>query len=154
VKETGCVVSVKDDAAVVAMPRSKECESCGACLVAGEGKEVVLLARNDANAETGDMVEVEIAHGRVVAAAFIVYVIPLILTIVGFLVGSAMVEGDPNSRLPIVLAVVFLVASFAGVWLYDVRLRRTERREAVVTRVLSPEELDEGKHIKRVRLGG
>jgi sigma-E factor negative regulatory protein RseC len=152
--EKGCVVSVKDDAAVVAMPMSKECESCGACLVAGEGKEVVLLARNEANAREGDIVEVEIAAGRVVAAAFIIYVIPLILTIVGFVVGNALAHGDPDSRLPIILAVVFLVGSFVGVWMYDMRLRRVERREAVVVRVLSPDESEGDKRISRVKLGG
>ncbi|MBD3348859.1 MAG: hypothetical protein GF400_06645 [Candidatus Eisenbacteria bacterium] len=153
-KEKGCVVSVKDDAAIVAMPMSKECESCGACLLSSEGKEVVLLARNEARAAEGDMVEVEIAAGRVVAAAFIIYVIPLLMTIVGFLLGHRVVGGDPNSQLPIVLAVIFLVGSFVGVWLYDMRLRRVERREAVVRRVLPPDEAEAGGRISRVKLGG
>lgn len=153
-KEKGCVVSVKDDAAIVAMPMSKECESCGACLISSEGKEVVLLARNEAEAAEGDMVEVEIAAGRVVAAAFIIYVIPLLMTIVGFLLGNNIAEGDPNSQLPIVFAVLFLVGSFVGVWLYDMRLRRVERREAVVTRILAQDETEAGGRISRVKLGG
>jgi len=152
--ERGCVISVKDDAAVVAMPMSKECESCGACLIAGEGREVVLLARNDAGAAEGDNVEVEISAGRVVAAAFIIYVIPLILTIVGFLVGNRLSGGDPNSHLPIIVAVLFLVSSFVGVWMYDMRLRRVERREAVVIRVLTEEGVEDEKRISRVKLGG
>ena len=153
-KETGCVVSVKDDAAIVAMPMSKECESCGACLVAGEGKEAMLLARNDAGAAEGDTVEVEIAPGRVIAAAFTIYVIPVLLTIVGFLVGNAVAGGDPDSSVPIVFAVVFLVVSFIGVWLYDMKLRRVERSQAVVIRVLKDEDGEEPSHISRVKLGG
>lgn len=153
-RETGCVVSVKDDAAIVAMPTSKECESCGACLLAGEGKEVLLLARNAAGAAEGDTVEVEIASGRVVAAAFVIYVLPILLTIVGFFVGSAIAGGSEDSGLPIMMAVVFLVASFVGVWMYDLRLRRVERRQAVVTRVLETSESDKASRISKVKLGG
>jgi len=143
VREIGCVVSVNDEAAVVAMPLSKECEKCGSCMISGEGKEVLLVAHNSAGAGPGDTVEVEISAGRVIAAAFIVYMIPVILTIVGFLVGNAIAGGDENSTLPIVLAVAFLVVSFLCVWLYDLRLRRVERREAVVTRTLSGDEAAE-----------
>lgn len=153
-REEGCVVSVKDEAAIVAMPISKECESCGACLMAGSGKELLLLATNTAGASEGDRVEVEIASGRVIAAAFIIYMIPILLTIVGFLIGSAIAGGSEDSGLPIVLAVVFLVASFIGVWLYDLRLRRVERRQAVITRIIGRDQEDTTSRISRVKLGG
>lgn len=153
-KETGCVVTVKDDAAIVAMPTSKECESCGACLVAGEGKEVLLLAKNGVGAVEGDAVEVEIAAGKVIAAAFIIYVIPILLTIVGFLVGNAVAGGDPDSNVPIIFAVAFLVASFVAVWSYDMKLRRVERRQAVITRIVDTDGLEERDRISRVKLGG
>ena len=143
VKEIGCVTSVKGDAATVAMPMSGECKKCGICEVAADSKEVLLEARNDAGAREGDTVEIEIAPGRVLAAAFIIYMIPILMTIVGFLVGSAAAGGAPDASLPIVLAVVFLVVSFVLVWLYDRRIRRTERRHAVVTRVLTEDEAEE-----------
>jgi len=155
VREIGCVVSVKDEAVVVAMPMSPECEKCGACIVAGEGKEVLLLAKNAAGAGAGDTVEIEISAGRVLAAAFIIYMVPIILTIVGFLVGSAITGGDEEANLPIILAVVFLVASFLSVWMYDMRLRRVERRQAVVTRILTEEEArTRRKQIEPAKLGG
>jgi sigma-E factor negative regulatory protein RseC len=143
VKEIGCVTSVEGDAATVSMPMSGECKKCGICAVSSGGREVLLEARNDAGARAGDMVEIEIAPGRVLAAAFIIYMIPILMTIVGFLIGSAVAGGDPDASLPIALAVVFLVVSFVLVWLYDRRLRRAERRHAVVTRVLTEEEAEE-----------
>jgi sigma-E factor negative regulatory protein RseC len=142
-KEIGCVTSVRGDAATIAMPVSGECKKCGICTIAAGGRDVLLDARNDAGAREGDTVEIEIAPGRVLAAAFIIYMIPIILTIVGFLVGSAAAGGDPDSSLPIVLAVTFLVVSFVLVWLYDRRLRRADRRDAVVTRILTGEEAAE-----------
>lgn len=152
--ETGRVVSVNDDAAVVAMRMSGACKKCGLCMTSGDGKEVLLLARNDADAAMGDAVEVEISPGRVLAAAFVVYLIPVLMTVVGFLVGSAVSGGSEESDLPILLAVVFLVVSFVGVWLFDVHIRKSDRREATVRRVLTDEEAGEARHIEIVKFGG
>lgn len=154
-REIGCVASVEGDAAVVAMPGSSNCEQCGICLMAQEGREFLLLARNAAGAAPGDTVEVEIEAGKVVAAAFAVYMVPLIATIGGFIVGSAITRGAPDSRLPIVMAVACLVASFGIVWAYDLKLRRSEKRQAVVTRILTAEEVErEKKQVRPVRFGG
>jgi sigma-E factor negative regulatory protein RseC len=154
-REIGCVASVEGDAAVVAMPGSSNCEHCGICLMAQEGREFLLLARNAAGASPGDTVEVEVEAGRVVAAAFAVYMVPVIATIGGFIVGNAITGGAPDSRLPIILAVACLVASFGMVWAYDLKLRRSERRQAVVTRVLTAEEVElEKKQVRPVRFGG
>jgi len=149
VKEIGCVVSVKDDAAVVAMPMSGACEKCGMCMMSGDGREVMLLAKNDAGAGDGDTVEIEIAAGRVVASAFLIYMVPVIMTIIGFLVGNTFTGGAEDSPLPIVTAIVFLVVSFVAVGLYDLRLRKSERREATVLRVLS--EADAAEHKRQVQ---
>lgn len=154
-KEIGCVASIEGDAAVVAMTRSSNCAQCGLCLMADEGREYLLLARNAAGASPGDTVEVEVDAGRVVAAAFAVYMIPVIATIGGFLVGNAVTKGSPRSQLPIALAIGCLVLSFVGVWLYDLRLRRAEKRQAVVTRVLSADEVERDKRqVRPVRFGG
>jgi sigma-E factor negative regulatory protein RseC len=142
-REIGCVRSASGDTAMVAMPMSGECKKCGICAVAAGGKEVLLEATNAVGASQGDTVEIEIAAGRVVAAAFIVYMIPIIMTIVGFLIGNVITGGDADATLPIVLAVVFLVVSFLLVWTYDRRLRKVERRQAVVTRILTEDEARE-----------
>jgi len=148
VREIGCVVSLRSDTAVVGMPMSGACKNCGICMIADNGKEVLVLAKNSAGAAEGDTVEIEVRAGKVVAAAFIVYMIPVFMTIIGFVVGNWMAGGAEDANLPIILAVVFLVASFVGVWLYDRRLRKTEEFTAVVTRVLSDEEAEE--HHRRV----
>jgi sigma-E factor negative regulatory protein RseC len=153
--EIGRVASVEGDAAVVTMQASAECCHCGMCLMAHEGGEFLLLARNAAGAAPGDTVEVEVEARRVVAAAFAVYMVPVLATIGGFVAGNAITGGAPDAPLPIVLAVAFLVASFAVVWAYDLKLRRAERHQAVVTRVLTAEEAEaEKRRVKTVRLGG
>ena len=153
-KEVGQVMSIKDEAAVVVLPATSECERCGICMAASGGREYILLAKNEAGASEGDTVEVEIRNGRVVAAAFTIYMVPVIMTILGFALGNVLSGGVEDANLPIVLAVVFLVASFAGVWLYDRSLRKAERRQAVVVRVLSEDEAESHPRIESVTLGG
>jgi sigma-E factor negative regulatory protein RseC len=154
-REIGCVASVEGDAAVVAMPGTNNCGQCGICLMAQEGREFLLLARNSAGARPGDTVEVEIEAGKVVAAAFAVYMVPVIVTIGGFLVGTAITHGSPDSELPILMAVGGLVLSFGLVWVYDLKLRRSETRQAVITRILTVEEVErEKKQVRPVRFGG
>ncbi|MFH1866454.1 MAG: SoxR reducing system RseC family protein [Candidatus Eisenbacteria bacterium] len=137
--EVGRVVSVNGNAAVVAMRMSGACEKCGLCLASSDGKKVLLLARNDVGARQGHTVEIEISAGRVLVAAFALYMLPVLMTIVGFLIGSAISGGSEESTLPIGLSVVFLIVSFLGVWVFDLKVRRTERRDATVKRILSDE---------------
>jgi sigma-E factor negative regulatory protein RseC len=152
VREVGRVVSVSADGAVVGMEKSGACEKCGLCMASSDGREVLLLARNDAEAQPGDAVEVEISPGRVLVAAFALYLLPVLLTIVGFAVGSYISRGNEDSPLPIVLAVVFLIVSFVAAWLFDLRVRKSDRPEATVTRVLSGDE--KPPHIEVVKFGG
>jgi len=155
VREIGCVISVKGGIAVVSMPMSGDCERCGACSLGGDGREALLMVKNSVGAGEGDTVEIEISAGRVIAAAFIVYMVPVLMSIVGFMIGSALSRGDENANLPIVMAVIFVVGSFFGVWLYDRRLRRTERNEAVAVRILSEDEVEQRKkHVTPAKLGG
>lgn len=150
--EVGRVLSVNGDAAVVAMRVSGACEKCGLCMASSDGKEVLLLARNDVEAGPGDRVEIEISPGRVLVAAFALYMLPVLMTIVGFLVGSAVSGGSEDSPLPIVLAIAFLVVSFLAVWIFDLTIRKTERRDATVMKILSDE--DEPSRINVVKFGG
>jgi len=158
--EVGRVVSINADAAVVAMRRSQACEKCGLCLSSGDGREVLLLARNDAGAGPGDAVEIEISPGRVLVAAFALYLLPVLMTILGFVAGNSIVGGSEESFLPIGLAVAFLVVSFVAVWLFDLKLRKTARRDATVVRVLPGEDSggenggDGSRKIEVVKLGG
>lgn len=150
--EVGRVVSVNGNAAVVAMRMSGACDKCGLCLASSDGKEVLLLARNEVGSRLGDAVEIEISAGRVLVAAFSLYLLPVLMTIIGFLVGSAISDGSEESFLPIGLSVAFLVVSFLAVWVFDLRARRTERRDATVKRILTGE--NDSSPIGIVKFGG
>ena len=151
-KEVGRVVSVNDDAAVVSMRASGACDKCGLCMASSDGREILLLALNEAGAGVGDAVEIEISPGRVLVAAFALYMLPVLLTILGFAVGSYMSRGDENSPLPTIMAVVFLVVSFIATWLFDLRIRKHTRPEATVKKILDAD--GESSRIQVVKFGG
>lgn len=65
---------------------SGECHSCSGC---GAQKQAVLLkAQNPIGAKPGDWVTVESATGPVLLAAAVLYMVPILLFVAGYLVGE------------------------------------------------------------------
>ncbi len=73
--------------AVVAVERrsacSGDCDSCHGC--AHQTEIVMVTAHNDAGAKPGDVVQVESETGRVLRLALLLYIMPMILMIGGYL---------------------------------------------------------------------
>ena len=71
--------------AKVVFPRRTECDKCGMCLKHKDQMKVSVNVKNTLDAKVGDRVSVGMKEGFVLRAAFIVYVVPIIL--VGLTVG-------------------------------------------------------------------
>ena len=81
-QEIGIVDSVneKRGTAKVVFDRKSACDKCGMCLTAkGERMKVYVEVKNTLGAKVGDRVGVTMSDRFVLRAAFIVYVIPVIL---------------------------------------------------------------------------
>ncbi len=88
---------------------SGDCHKCSGC---GAVQETVLLtAQNPIGAKPGDVVTIETKTGPVLAAAAMLYVLPLVLFFAGCLLGSlwglALYIGGAGFALGILLAVVY-----------------------------------------------
>lgn len=87
------VQEVLNDGVVrVALLRQTECKNCDQCGICGAqkpGTELFALASNPVGANTGDVVEVESAAGSSIKIALIVYVLPCIFLVLGYLLGQA-----------------------------------------------------------------
>ena len=74
--------------AVVAVERrsacSGDCDSCHGC--AHQTEIVTVIAHNDAGAEQGDVVQVESETGRVLRLALLLYIMPMVLMIAGYMI--------------------------------------------------------------------
>ncbi len=65
---------------------SGDCHKCSGC---GAAQETLLLdARNPIGAKPGELVNIESESGPVLAAAAVLYMLPLVLFLVGYAVGS------------------------------------------------------------------
>ena len=83
----GIVTSVANGTAQIHFLRGSACAHCGACLTVGESEMEISLP-NTLGAKEGDRVAVDLSPKRVVQASLLAYAVPLLLLIVGVLVGS------------------------------------------------------------------
>ena len=85
-QEIGVVESIneKNGTAKVVFDRKAACDKCRMCLTAnGDKMKVYVEVKNTLNAKVGDKVGVTMSDGFVLKAAFIVYLLPVILVGVG-----------------------------------------------------------------------
>lgn len=112
--ERGVVTKVKGGKATVEFDRKSACDSCHMCAVTKDGMKVKIVIDNDLDARVGDVVNVGMGERFVLTAAFIVYIIPLVLVGVGVGIGSLLSE-----LAQALLAVGGLVVGFAIAFLLD-----------------------------------
>ena len=138
-EETGTVVEVEGRIAKIRLLRQATCNKCGMCGI-GQHPEIVVEVPNTIGAGPGDAVRLAVESGNVLRAAVVVYVIPLLVAILGFLIASYLAGpvGLPAYRetLGIVGAAVGLILSFIWVASYDRRAgdRFTPKMLEVVSR--------------------
>lgn len=141
VEERGRVVEVYGGLAKVQVTRHEACRHCKACDF-GRTDTVVVEATNRAGARPGDEVELELEGSRVLGAAFIAYMVPLIFMVVGIYLGTvvarALGRGASASLFGAVVGLVLLGLSYGLVYAYGKRVN-PERFRAEVTRVIGPE---------------
>ena len=115
-----------DDTARVACIRQSACSGdCHKCSGCGAVEQtMVFTARNPVGAKPGDLVTVESATGPVLKAAAVLYMLPLVLVIAGYLVGMQWQLGALIGGLAFALSIAIIVV-------YDRRVM--QKRNTVYT---------------------
>lgn len=147
-RERGIVTRlIPPDGVEVSLQASEACGRCGACHPDTKGR-VCIEATTIPGAKTGDAVEIEISTGGVVTTSFVVYLLPIVFLITGYIFGSAWVgffairiSGETGG---IAGAILWFAASLWVVRWYDRDVRRRGTLRARVTRVM-PEGEDSAK---------
>lgn len=88
------------------------CASCGLC----PGQKTLVTALNDANAAVGDTVIINLSDKKVLVAAFLVYIVPLIMLIIGYFISYA-VSG--TEIISIVSGFCLMAVTFPVIMLID-----------------------------------
>lgn len=101
-----------DDTAQVACIRQSACSGdCHKCSGCGAVEETMLFtARNPIGAVPGDLVTVESATGPVLKAAAVLYMLPLVLFIAGYLIGMQWQLGGLFGAVAFVLSIAIIIA--------------------------------------------
>lgn len=97
IEESGCVIAVENDMALIEIQRKSVCSTCSVNKGCGAGvlskvvgnKRFRLTAYNSVNANVGDEVIVGIDDNMLVKSSFAVYIIPLLLLFVGAWCGKS-----------------------------------------------------------------
>ena len=141
-QEIGEVIELQENnIAVVQFRRTSICKSCNVCYLAEQNKELMVTeARNEAHARIGDSVRVEIEPKSILTAAFVVYTIPVIFFVLGYVVGRvlALLIGRPSVAEPlgVILAFVGFGLSFLVIREVDRRAAPTQRFKPVVREIV------------------
>ena len=84
-KETGIVKSVEGELCTCIVKRKSACgENCASCKASCANREHTFVAKNLAGAVAGDTVIIEMGTKKVLASAFLVYILPLVAFLLGF----------------------------------------------------------------------
>lgn len=112
-RQVGYVVAVRGDVAEVAVGEHLECNKCGACMATIGKKRKAIRVANRIGADVGDKVQVETAPGFAVAAAFLLYIAPIIAGIAGALLGYHILPAAGVGQVPgaVIMAAAFMIGS-------------------------------------------
>lgn len=107
--EVGTIKEIMDNKAVISMIRKSACSDCHACEMSQDKKEMTMTAINECNGKVGDSVMVELVVDRLMFATFILYGVPLITTVIGFVIGFFVFKSEVTSFL---LGIFFMLITY------------------------------------------
>lgn len=102
---------------------SGDCHKCSGC--GAVQQKMLLTAKNPIGAQPGQMVTLRTETGPVLAAAAVLYMLPLVLFFLGYIVMSS-INGGLGGCLGFLLGLIFA-------WIYDRRVMQKKRTVYIIT---------------------
>ncbi len=138
--EQGKVFEVKNGLAKVTMQRHEACKDCHACDI-GKSEEMILNAKPLCDVKVGDNVEIFLENKDFLKATFIMYGIPLITLVAGFIVGYYGGEflGFNGDLIGFVLGIALVGITYSWIKSKEEKWKKGNY-QPVITKVLSREE--------------
>ncbi len=142
-EEMGEVVELREaNLALVQFKRSPICKNCNVCYLAAPSKELMLTeARNEIKASIGDKVRVEVEPKSILTAAFIIYTIPVIFFILGYIAGFFLSLAITQLRnisetIGVILAFIAFGFSFLFIRLIDRRAKASKEFKPIIREIV------------------
>lgn len=137
------VIAIEGKYATVLCDRKSACEGChklsdggecSVCSLMGGGKSMQTKAYNVAHAAVGDTVELETASARVLGYAAMVFLLPVAMVVLGYLLSGFWTDSDAWRY---AFCALLLVLTFIGIRLYSERVQK-KRTDVTVVAVIDP----------------
>ncbi len=125
ITENGIVTSANADTAWIKTTRSGACEACSSkesCGTANNAKEVIVSVKNTLNVKNGDHVVIGLETKPMLYLTFFIYVFPILMMILGAVIGDTIAPYLKLNPSPAAMAVGF---SFFGLSFYFIRKKNT-----------------------------
>ncbi|MFV0439682.1 MAG: SoxR reducing system RseC family protein [Lachnospirales bacterium] len=119
--EKAKVIELKDDKIIGTLQRTDACAGCHACEMGVAENEMRLTAINKCDAKVGDYVLVEITVNAMMTATFLMYVLPLITMVIGFLIGNMYSE-----IASFILGIAFMLLTYLGIRFYNGKMDKNK----------------------------
>ncbi len=132
--ELGEVIASKGKMVTVRFPRKTACGHCGMCAIKPSDPHIDMHMENTLGCKTGDKVEVNISNGAVIKMSLLVYVLPLIVGFVGFLIAYFL---GASEVWQLVVFVASLAVGFLFLKLFDKRYALSKRGKPYLVRIIS-----------------
>lgn len=131
---SGKVVQVNKDSVTVAFDRPEACANCNGCL----GKQCTRVDI-EANADLGDILDVQMPDQNILKASAITYLLPVVLLVAGMFAGDALYSWSGVSfsedLFMVLCAFLFLLVGLILMRIIDRRLLRKDQWKPVVLSV-------------------
>ena len=149
ISETAKVVGLDRDRAIIVKETSSACEGChltGSCMSAGDVRcDKTFVALNRMGARVGDRVEIGLTSGEFFVSVLLVYLLPLVLLFVGFVLGTYLAPflaerlGRPvdTTVTAAVFGLFLLIGSYLLLYAFNRWCRKRGRFLPRVVRILS-----------------
>lgn len=131
-RETGVIISEKQNQVTVQIIRGDKCKGCNLCDATGPN-QMQLVANNSFGAKIGDTVEVEVPPGKVLGYSFILFIIPIIMMIAGYFVGTSFSSGSEG--VGIIGSLTGLALSFLIIKFLDSQLGSSDQSAQVINKI-------------------
>jgi len=132
----GTVLSVDGNKAKVKVLTSLECMSCQSrnhCPAETGGTRIITVI-NEYGAKVSDYVVFEADTGKVILSAILLWIVPLIAMIIGYIAGERFAGGLWS----IGVALIFLVTTFALIKLLDSKLSDSSTFYPFISKIIHP----------------
>lgn len=114
--QTGIVKKISKNAAEIEITRSSACgDSCASCGLC-PGRTASVEASNGVGAKIGDTVIIDMADKNVIGAAFLVYIVPVIILIIGYFAGEAIFNSETSG---IITGFLLMALTFTAIIFTD-----------------------------------